>query len=58
MRLREISRHEVQGHDLRSLWRESHALPRSSQADGPIELAAPLCISGSSRPCPAGWATC
>ena len=34
MRLRQVPRHEVQGHDLRSLRREGHAQPRAPQADG------------------------
>ena len=35
MRLRQVPRHEVQGHDLRPLRREGHAQPRPPQADGP-----------------------
>jgi len=32
--VRQVPRHEVQGHDLRSLWRESHPQPRAAQAHG------------------------
>ena len=35
MRLRQVPRHEVQGHDLRPLRRQGHAQPRPPQADGP-----------------------
>ena len=35
MLLRQVPRHEIQGHDLRPLRREGHALARAPQAHGP-----------------------
>ena len=42
MRLRQVPRHEIQRHDLRSLWRQSHPLRVRRKRMGHIELAAPV----------------
>ena len=54
MRLRQVPRHEVQGHDLRPLRREGHAQPRPPQADGPHRARragrAHLVLQGDAEP--------
>ena len=44
MRVRQISRHEIQGNDLRPLWRQSDALASAPQTNGAHR------IGGSRRP--------
>ena len=54
MHLRQVPRHEVQGHDLRPLRREGHAQPRPPQAHGPHRAGRPgrahLVLQGHAEP--------
>ncbi len=54
MRLRQVPRHEVQGHDLRPLRRQGHAQPRPPQAHGPHRAGRPrrphLVLQGDAQP--------
>ena len=54
VRLRQVPRHEVQGHDLRPLRREDHPQPRAPQADGPHRAGRPgrahLVLQGHAQP--------
>ena len=54
MRLRQVPRHEVQGHDLRPLRRQGHAQPRPPQAHGPHRAGRPrrphLVLQGHAQP--------
>ena len=54
VRLRQVPRHEVQGHDLRPLRRQGHAQPRPPQAHGPHRAGRPrrphLVLQGHAQP--------
>ena len=54
MCLRQVPRHEIQGHDLRPLRRQGDAFPRAPQADGPYRAGssgrAHLVFQGDAQP--------